>query len=169
MFGTGLAYELAVRMSSDTAYRAAAGIALAAAFILIWVNLAVGIIGSEDELANLMYFGVLAVGIIGALIARFQPHGTRAVCDGAHAGVSRRDRAARRMGLHGALYNPWSLHNAESQVDSLRRFDHFESFERDMFAAETLEQPRAAAKQHRDEVNRDFVNEAACDELLCNV
>ncbi len=128
MFGTGLAYELAVRMSSDTAYRAAAGIALAAAFILIWVNLAVGIIGSEDELANLMYFGVLAVGIIGALIARFQPHGTRAVCDGAHAGVSRRDRAARRMGLHGALYNPWSLHNAESQVDSLRRFDHFDRF-----------------------------------------
>jgi hypothetical protein len=36
---------------------------------------AVGIIGSEDNNANSMYFGVLAVGIIGAIIARFRPHG----------------------------------------------------------------------------------------------
>ena len=34
-----------------------------------------GIIGSEDNNANVMYFGVLAVGIIGAIIARFRPHG----------------------------------------------------------------------------------------------
>jgi hypothetical protein len=39
------------------------------------MNLAVGIIGNEDNPANLMYGGVLAVGIIGAVIARFQPHG----------------------------------------------------------------------------------------------
>jgi hypothetical protein len=39
------------------------------------MNLAVGIIGSEDNPANLMYGGVLAVGIIGAIIARFEPHG----------------------------------------------------------------------------------------------
>ena len=36
---------------------------------------AVGIIGSEDNNANLMYGGVLAVGIVGAIVARFQPHG----------------------------------------------------------------------------------------------
>jgi hypothetical protein len=58
-----------------TAYRAAVGVALAVAFLLAWVNLAVGIIGSEDNLANLMYVGVLAVGIIGATIARFRPRG----------------------------------------------------------------------------------------------
>jgi len=58
-----------------TAYRAAVGLALAVAFILAWVSLAVGIIGSEDDPANLMYVGVLAVGIIGAVIARFRPHG----------------------------------------------------------------------------------------------
>ncbi len=57
------------------AYRAAVGVALAAAFILVWMNLAVGLIGSEDNPANLMYGGVLAIGIIGALIARFQPQG----------------------------------------------------------------------------------------------
>jgi hypothetical protein len=39
------------------------------------MNLAVGIIGSEDNPANLMYGGVLAVAIVGAVVARFQPHG----------------------------------------------------------------------------------------------
>jgi hypothetical protein len=69
------AYELATRMTGNTAYRAAVGVAVVAAFLLIWINLAVGIIGSEDNPANLMYGGVLAVGIIGAVIARFQQHG----------------------------------------------------------------------------------------------
>ena len=68
-------YELAARMTINTAYRAAVGVAVAAAFILVWINLAVGIIGTEDNPANLMFGGVLAVGIIGAVIARFQPHG----------------------------------------------------------------------------------------------
>ena len=68
-------YELAARMTANKAYRAAVGVALAAAFILVWMNLAVGIIGTEDNPANLMYGGVLAVGIIGAIIARFQPRG----------------------------------------------------------------------------------------------
>lgn len=75
LVGVGLAYELSVRKTGDGAYRAAVGVALAAAFILVWVNAAVGIIGSEDNDANLMYFGVLAVGITGALLARFQPRG----------------------------------------------------------------------------------------------
>lgn len=75
LFGTGLMYELIARKAGALAYRAAVGVALAAAFILIWINLAVGIIGSEDNPANLMYIGVLAVGIIGAIMARLQPHG----------------------------------------------------------------------------------------------
>jgi hypothetical protein len=80
IFGAMLAtacgtYELATRVARNKAYRAAVGVALAAAFILVWMNLAVGIIGNEDNPANLMYGGVLAVGIIGAVVARFQPHG----------------------------------------------------------------------------------------------
>ena len=75
LFGTGLAYELMARKGGTVAYRAAAGVALATVFLLVWVNGAVGIIGSENNDANLMYFGVLAVGIIGAIIARLQPLG----------------------------------------------------------------------------------------------
>jgi hypothetical protein len=75
LFGTGLTYELVARKSRDIASRFAVGVALAAALVLIWANLAVGLIGSEDEPANWMYMGVLAVGIIGAIIARFRPDG----------------------------------------------------------------------------------------------
>ena len=39
-------------MTGNSAYRAAVGVAIAAAFILVWMNLAVGIIGSEDNPAN---------------------------------------------------------------------------------------------------------------------
>ena len=61
--------------TGNTRYRFAVGVALAAALILVWLSLGVGIIGRDGDPANLMYFGVLAVGITGALIARFRPHG----------------------------------------------------------------------------------------------
>ncbi|MFQ5720606.1 MAG: hypothetical protein ACE5IK_13790 [Acidobacteriota bacterium] len=73
--GVGVTFELAARQSGNVAYGAAVGVALAAAFILLWVNGAVGIIGSEDNDANLMYFGVLAVGLIGVFVGRFRPQG----------------------------------------------------------------------------------------------
>jgi hypothetical protein len=75
IFGTGLTYVLVARKAGNIAYRFAVGVALAAAFLLFWITGAVGIIGSEDNPANLMYLGVLAVWIIGVIIARFRPHG----------------------------------------------------------------------------------------------
>jgi hypothetical protein len=75
IFGTGLTYQLVTRKAGNMAYRFAVGLALAAAFILIWVNLAVGVIGSEDNPANLMYGGVLAIGFLGAIIAELRPQG----------------------------------------------------------------------------------------------
>jgi hypothetical protein len=75
LFGVGLAYELVARRSERTVYRVAFGVGLAAAFLLAWVNGAVGIIGNENQPANLMYGAVFAVGIIGSLMARFKPLG----------------------------------------------------------------------------------------------
>ena len=75
MFGVGLAYELLARRSEKTVYRAAFGVGLAGAFLLFWVNGAVGIIGDEGQSANLMYGAVFAVGFIGSLMARFKPRG----------------------------------------------------------------------------------------------
>ena len=73
LFGAGFTYQLVARKAGNIAYRAAVGVAVAAALILVWMNLAVGLIGSEDHPANLIYVGVLAVGIIGAVLARFEP------------------------------------------------------------------------------------------------
>ena len=65
-----------MRMQSNTAYRIAAGLALTAAFLIVWLNVAAGLIGIEDDdPANLLYVGVLAIGFIGAMIARLQPRG----------------------------------------------------------------------------------------------
>jgi hypothetical protein len=70
-----LVFTLVMRKTKDTAYRSATGVALAAAFMLVWANGAVGFIGDESNDANIMYSGVLLVAIIGAIIARFRPRG----------------------------------------------------------------------------------------------
>lgn len=80
LFGTGLAYImitriLAPRLGDNIVYRVAVGFSLFTGLFLIWSNLAVGIIGSENQAINLLYFGVIAVGIIGAFIVRFQSQG----------------------------------------------------------------------------------------------
>jgi hypothetical protein len=70
-----LAYELLRRRATSLAYQAGAGAAVAGAFFLVWVNLAVGMIGAEGSRANLLYGGVLAVGLLGAFLARFRSRG----------------------------------------------------------------------------------------------
>ena len=61
-------------MKTDS-YRFAIVLALATAFVLVWLIGAVGVIGVEGDPFDLMYFAVLAVGIVGAIITRLQPRG----------------------------------------------------------------------------------------------
>ena len=75
LVAAGFAYKLATGKTGNIAYRAAVSVAVLAVLLLVWVNLAVGIIGSGNNPANLMYVGVIAVGVIGAVIARLRPHG----------------------------------------------------------------------------------------------
>ena len=63
-------YELVARLSDRRAYRAGFGLAILTSFLLVWVNLAVGIIGSDDNPANQMYLAVLGIVIVGALVVR---------------------------------------------------------------------------------------------------
>jgi hypothetical protein len=67
--------ELAVRLTDNVAYRLAAGAAIAGAFLITWVNLAVGIVGSEDNPSNALFFYALLLGIAGAALARFRNRG----------------------------------------------------------------------------------------------
>ena len=59
-----------MKLDSRSAYRAGAGLAIATALFLVWGALAMGILGAEGDAADRMYLGVLAVGVIGALVAR---------------------------------------------------------------------------------------------------
>jgi hypothetical protein len=75
LFGAGLTFVLIARQGGNATYRLAVGVAVAAGLLLVWLNLAVGFIGSEDNPANLLYGGVLATALIGAVAARFRPLG----------------------------------------------------------------------------------------------
>jgi hypothetical protein len=104
LFSAGLTYQLLARRTRNPAYRAGVGVAVIAALALVWMNLAVGLIGSEDNPANLMYVGVLAVGMIGAFVARFQPRGmARALFAAALA-----QALVAVIALIGGLGSPWS-------------------------------------------------------------
>jgi hypothetical protein len=72
--GAVLAYKLVTRAATPP-YRLAAGIGVTTGLLLIWINGAVGLIGSEDNPANLLYGGVLAIGVIGAALGRLKPFG----------------------------------------------------------------------------------------------
>jgi hypothetical protein len=75
LVGMGGVGELAARVPDRWARRAAAGLALAALLLQGWMILAVGIIGSEDDPANLVHVGVFAAAGIGAALARGRPAG----------------------------------------------------------------------------------------------
>lgn len=68
-------FEVAVRMSRSGAYRLGAAIGVLAGFLLVWVNGAVGFLGNEDNPANFMFAGVLAIALAGSFIADFKPAG----------------------------------------------------------------------------------------------
>lgn len=71
----GGAIELGQRASTGLAYRAGALIAVAAAFMLVWINAAVGFFGSEDNDVNAVFGLVLLVAVGGTLLARLRASG----------------------------------------------------------------------------------------------
>ncbi len=73
LFGSAATYELVSRKMPRGVYRAAVGVAMTTVVILMWINGAVGIIGDSD--VNALYLGVVVIGFLGALVARFRPQG----------------------------------------------------------------------------------------------
>src|SRR5688572_15075528 len=58
IFGIGFSYVLATRFVSNIVYKVAIAAALGSTFLMIWVNLAVGLIGAGPHWGNFMYMGV---------------------------------------------------------------------------------------------------------------
>lgn len=57
-------------MKANTAYLLAIGVAVTAAVMLVWLVMGVGVLGADGDDVDRIFTGVLAVGFIGALIAR---------------------------------------------------------------------------------------------------
>jgi hypothetical protein len=73
LFVAGLTYELVARKIPNRAYRFAVGLAVMTAFVTSWGNMIR--VSESENLINLLYYTVPAIGAIGAIMARFQPRG----------------------------------------------------------------------------------------------
>ena len=65
---------LVTRPAANFAYKAGVALAVLAGFLVFWITAAVQIIGDEN-LANILYLGVILTGLAGAALARFRPAG----------------------------------------------------------------------------------------------
>lgn len=63
--------ELAVRKSANWYFRFGSVFAVLAGFMVIWSNLAVCMIGNEDNPVNLWFGAVLLISITGSIMSRF--------------------------------------------------------------------------------------------------
>jgi hypothetical protein len=75
LVGSGLAYLRLARASHNLLFKLAAVAAVGSVFLMVWANLAVGLIGSGPHAGNLMYLAVVAVAIAGGYFSRFTPRG----------------------------------------------------------------------------------------------
>lgn len=75
LFGSCALYDAATRSTRRPAYRVAAALAVLGLLLMTWINLAVGIIGSDDNPLNLVFAGIAALGVLGAAAVRIRAPG----------------------------------------------------------------------------------------------
>ena len=73
LFGTGMVYSVIASKMGAWSYKAGVGVALVAGFALAWSNM-VHVADSKNPV-NLVYYSVLAMGGVGACLARLQAQG----------------------------------------------------------------------------------------------
>lgn len=75
IFGTGMAFKWTFYKGRNLTYKAGVVLAIGTSFLLVWVDLAVGLIASGPNVPNLLFLGVVAVVIIGSVITNLQSKG----------------------------------------------------------------------------------------------
>ena len=73
LFSAGVGYMLLARASSSLLWRAAVALTVGTSLFLVWANLAVGLIGSENNPFNLWYMLLVAVVFLGSIFSRLRP------------------------------------------------------------------------------------------------
>lgn len=75
LFSTGSAFVILNAYSANYLYKLAMVLAIGSTFLLVWSNLAVGLMGSGAHVGNLMYAVVIGVGLVGPYLACFSSRG----------------------------------------------------------------------------------------------
>ena len=66
-------FDLATRTGGDLARQAALALTIGTGLLMTWANLAVGLVGGEDDPVNLMFWTPLVVAFLGGVLVRFRP------------------------------------------------------------------------------------------------
>lgn len=74
IFAAGFAFEFIANRSRTFTFRAGVALGVLTAFLLTWVNLAVGFIGNDNP-ANAFYFFMPLAGLVSAIVVRFDVQG----------------------------------------------------------------------------------------------
>lgn len=69
----GIGGEIALRVGKNAPQRVGIGIAALGGFLTVWVNGAVGMLGSENEATNLAFIGLVGAGIVLSFAVWFRP------------------------------------------------------------------------------------------------
>lgn len=127
------AVEIGMRVSRDAFYRLGVLAATAGAFLTVWVNAAVGMIGSEDNVVNLLYLGVVMTALVGSILARLRAAGMARAMFAALAlhvaigiaalVVDLGDTPARVIGVTALFAMPWLLAGALLRAAATPRAD----------------------------------------------
>jgi hypothetical protein len=72
IFGTGVLYKFVTLSKSEIWYKTGMGLAFLAGLTLIWVNMAAGIVGTENNPFNLVYVALIAAALAGLFVIRFK-------------------------------------------------------------------------------------------------
>jgi hypothetical protein len=75
IFSTGLSLVLVMKYAINMVYKVAMIMAFGTTFLLVWANLAVGLIGSGPHIGNLLYLAVYVIAIVGSIRSRFNSFG----------------------------------------------------------------------------------------------
>jgi hypothetical protein len=92
-------------MKTNALYLLALGVALGTALMMVWLMGAVGLLGIEGDPVDRMYFGVMAVGVVGALVGRLRPAGMAYAMMAMVLSLGVVAAAALAMGMHNAPYS----------------------------------------------------------------
>ena len=92
-------------MTTTTAYRAAIAVAVGTALFLVLAMGALGIVGIEGDRADLLYLGGLAIGVVGAALARLRPAGMAQAMAATAAAMIGAGLVALLLGKHEAEYS----------------------------------------------------------------